>query len=213
MIILLGLSITIVTLYIKRVSILKAYSSFFVIDNATKGADAILILSGADITRGIKAIELYKEGYAKEILITTVRTSIPPYPHIVKTRRQMAQEIFTYEQITLSSIPSLKGGATSTFDEAYDVATYLKNSASNHLKRLIIVTDGYHTRRAKVAFNKIFKKMGITTTIEFAPIVSKGWYESWYKSEWGIFNLLLREPIALLYYLLNDSNSKLYVNE
>ena len=52
-------------------------------------------------------------------------------------------------------IPSLSGGATSTFDEAEDALYY---AGEKGWKRIIIVTDEFHTRRAHYAFKKIFKR-------------------------------------------------------
>ena len=49
------------------------------------------------------------------------------------------------------------GGATSTFDEAADALKYAKE---NDWKRLIIVTDHFHTCRALCAFEKVFKDSG-----------------------------------------------------
>jgi uncharacterized SAM-binding protein YcdF (DUF218 family) len=51
-------------------------------------------------------------------------------------------------------IPSLTGGATSTFDEAKDALAYAKQK---NWKRIIIVTDEFHTHRAHYALKKYFK--------------------------------------------------------
>ena len=50
-------------------------------------------------------------------------------------------------------IPNRDGGATSTFDEAVDVLSFAK---LRNWKRIIIVTDFFHTRRALHAFGKVF---------------------------------------------------------
>ena len=52
-------------------------------------------------------------------------------------------------------IPSKDDGATSTFDEAFDALSFAKE---NNWKRIIIVTDNFHTRRALHAFEKVFQE-------------------------------------------------------
>ena len=51
-------------------SILTAYAMFFTVNNATPGADVILVLSGGNDTRIPHALKLFEEGYAAEILLT-----------------------------------------------------------------------------------------------------------------------------------------------
>ena len=51
-------------------SILTAYANFFTVNNATPGADVIVVLSGGKDTRIPHALKLFKEGYAPEILLT-----------------------------------------------------------------------------------------------------------------------------------------------
>ena len=46
---------------------LEKYANFFVINDAKKNADLILILSGNILTRGPHAFELVRNGYSKEL--------------------------------------------------------------------------------------------------------------------------------------------------
>ena len=50
--------------------------------------------------------------------------------------------------VGFESVPSLRGGATSTFDEAHDLLAFC---IKEKLKHLILVTDSFHTRRALYA--------------------------------------------------------------
>ena len=174
---------------------------YFFINNATKKADAILILSGNPQTRIEKAIELYKKGYAKEIFITSCKEIPTKYPSIFPTQIEISKKIFHIENISnYKVIPSNKGGATSTFDEAYDLARYTK---IHPLKRVIIVTDGFHTGRALYAFEKIFKKFHLNTKFEAAS--TSNLPKDWYKDEKLLSSYLL-EPIKFLVYIFRDSN-------
>lgn len=201
-----------VVTYQERVFIAKAYAGLFVVDTATKGADAIVILSGSLETRINKALELYKQGYSKQIWAFTSVEKETKYPNIFKTQNILLADVLSYEGVDkLYILPSIKKhGATSTFDEAYDLASYLKE---NHLDRVIMVTDGFHTLRSKMAFEKIFKIFDIKTKLEFAPSFSHEFkLDEWFKYEKSLYRLLVSEPLGLLYYYFSDSNSQLYTN-
>ena len=98
-------------------------------------------------------------------------------------------------------------GATSTFDEAQDALSYAKEK---DWKRIIIVTDMFHTRRASFAFDKIFKGSGIKVQVAGAPneVFS---LENWWKSDRGIM-AYFGETIKFPIYLLWDTEPELVKN-
>ena len=104
-------------------------------------------------------------------------------------------------------IPSIKGGATSTFDEAYDFAAFLQ---AHPMKHIILVTDAFHTARAHYAFTKVLKNQGFENIkVEMAAACNDDFNESsWWRSEKGISAYIL-EPIKYLFYILNSSNATL----
>jgi len=196
--------VIIISIFIFKKEILTYYANSFIVDNSTKNADMILILSGNMITRVKEAINLKKEGYSKKIFITTVKNYSTKYPHILKSRSELLKEIMNFENVNINYIPSYKNGATSTIDEAKDMAIYL---SKNSMKRIILVTDDYHTRRALYIFKKIFKKNNIKTKVQIRAIYNTTYTSSnWYLFESGIITYLLIEPIkTLLYYLIDDN--------
>jgi uncharacterized SAM-binding protein YcdF (DUF218 family) len=199
--------------YQQRHNLAIYYAKLFVVNNATKGADAILILNGSLETRAIEAIRLFKEGYSKQIWAIKPYSQKTKYPNILKSPIKILVELLTYEGVDkLFILPELKKeGVTSTFDEAYVLASYLKYNKD--VKRIIIVTDGFHTKRAEMAFNKILLLHNITTKIQFSPAFSEHFIpEDWYKYEKSLFTLLISEPIKLLVYYFSSSNSTLYKN-
>ena len=97
---------------------------------------------------------------------------------------QFAQEVAKKMKLDADwkIVPSLSGGATSTFDEAEDCLAY---GTKMKWKRIIIVTDEFHTRRAHHAFEKIFGDSKIQVEVAGASneIFS---IEDWWKSDRGI---------------------------
>lgn len=204
------LLILLALVFIFREEILTSYPKIFIVDNATKNADAILILSG-DITSRVEgAMEIYRQGYAKKLFITTTKNRSNKYSHIIKTKNQYIKEIIEYEKIPINYIPSIKDGATSTIDEAIDMAIYLRK---HPLKRIILFTNAFHTRRSFYIFNKIFDKYNIKTKVEIKSIYNKDLLKDWYKFEHHFLNFLILEPIKSIFYFFMTENLEIVKNQ
>ncbi len=184
--------------------ILVSYAAFFSVDNATKGADAILLLAGNSETRAYHAAKLYKEGYAPIVLVSDPKTqAIKSYPFQIDDSTY-SNMVLGYEGIgNVQKIPSLKGGATSTFDEAIDLIGYLKE---HPMQRVILVTDTFHTKRALYAFNKIANLNDVDILFQASAAKNSIYDETnWYKNEAGITSYVL-EGIKFFVYLFRASN-------
>ena len=187
----------------KYQSILTAYAKLFTVNNATVGADAIVVLSGSKFTRIPHALKLFEKGYAPEILLTEEKKRNIRFAHLFSNNKMIAQAM-TEElglRVPISVIQSQKGGATSTFDEAYDL---LKLSENKRYLHLILVTDAFHSRRAYHAFQTVFKDTGIK--IEISSATNEIFNENnWWTSDQGISAYLL-ESIKFPVYLLSSRN-------
>ena len=189
--------------FYKHESILTAYAKFFTINNAKPGADALVVLSGGKFTRIPHALKLYEEGYAPEILLTDEKKRSIRFAHLFPKNEMIAQAMIEELGLTapFSIIQSQKGGATSTFDEAYDL---LKLSEKKNYRHLIIVTDAFHSRRAYHAFQTVFEETEIN--IEMSAASNKIFNENnWWTSDQGISAYVL-ESIKYPVYLLSSRN-------
>ena len=186
-------------------TLLVEYANFFTVDNATKDAEAVIVvLSGGPATRIPKAIELYKSRYGKMLLLTTTPPINTELPIEFTTELLMAKKIVKTLnfQTPMRVVPSLKGGATSTFDEALDLLDFCNKEK---IKHLILVTDAFHTRRALYAFEKIFS--GNNIKLEIAAAKNSVYDQSnWWKTERGLSQYLL-EPIKFVVYLFSRENA------
>ncbi len=196
--------------FYKHESILTAYAKFFNINNAKPGADALVVLSGGKFTRIPHALKLYEEGYAPEILLTDEKKRNLRFAHLLPNNEMIAQAMIEELGLTapFSIIQSQKGGATSTFDEAYDL---LKLSEKKNYRHLIIVTDAFHSRRAYHAFQTVFEETEIN--IEMSAASNKIFNENnWWTSDQGISAYVL-ESIKYPIYLLSSSNATFIRND
>ena len=186
--------------------LLTVYAESFTVDTATKGADLIFILGGNPKTRPAKAIELAKEGYSSKIFMTNIKDKALKYQEYFVREERLTHSILFSEGFPLRMIPCIKKeGATSTFDEAYTLAKYVKEKK---LKHVIIVTDAFHTRRALYAFEKVFKIQGVDAKLESAPAYNGVYLENnWWKTEKGLRSYII-EPIKFFFYVFNSRNLK-----
>lgn len=191
-------------LYAYHAPLLQAYATLFTVQTAHKGADALVVLSGRVETRLPRAVDLFRNGYAPRILLTQERQYSNLTEQLPCSNRQKAGALLELLQVNceLTRVPSRKGGATSTFDEAYD----LRDWAQQHsYRRIIIVSDNFHTRRALYAFKKVFKDTGIAVEAAGAPndCFSE---KDWWKSDRGIAAYVL-EGIKFTVYCFSKENT------
>ena len=183
--------------------ILSEYAKFFTINDAKPGADAILILSGGKNTRIPHALNLFLEGYGKELIFTEEKKTNSFISNLFPSDENIFEKLIEKLNISVPFIfvPSNKGGATSTFDEAYD---FKKLADGKNYNRIILVTDAFHTRRALKAFKKVFKNSKIH--FQMSPAQNEIFDENnWWTSDQGISAYIL-ETIKYPIYFFSSSN-------
>ena len=191
--------------YVFRSTILSRYASFFSIHTATKGADAIVCLSGGKMTRVPECIRLWHHGYSRILMVTDEKPRNSEFQELEMSNLRFAQEVTLKMKLKArwQVLPSTTGGATSTFDEAEDLLAFAKQRG---WERVIIVTDEFHTRRANLAFRKVFKGSSIVIEVAGAPNEIFNEY-NWWKTDQGIL-CYFSELIKLPFYWLWDHEPK-----
>jgi len=189
--------------------ILTSYAGYFTVNNATSGADAIVVLSGGRATRIPHALKLFDQGFATQLLLTDEKKRNFRFAHLFSSNEEIAQAMIEELKmhVQIKTVPSLKKGATSTFDEAYDLLKLSKMEGFNHL---ILVTDAFHTRRAYHAFKTVFE--GSNIRLEMSASQNEIFNErNWWTSDQGISAYVL-ESIKYPVYLLSSKNATFISN-
>jgi len=172
-------------------SALRGYARLFRANDPAP-ADAIVLLLGGMSGRPERAAELYRQGYAPRILIgesgTIGRSSLNESKD---TRRILIEEGVPASAITILPPPVV----TSTFMEAAAVRRYAE---THPLRRIIVVTTAFHTRRGRWIFGKVLSGTGIDIRAAAArhPLFDES---DWYRSDEGLVTYL-NETIKTLYY-------------
>jgi uncharacterized SAM-binding protein YcdF (DUF218 family) len=192
-----------------RSPILTLYAHLFTLQNAEKGADAIICLSGSRQTRNPESLRLWNQGYAQRLFVTEVKPQNKEFNPLELSHLEFAHEVARLMKLEAKweLLPSLAGGATSTFDEAEDALAYGQRA---NWKRIIIVTDEFHTRRAHLAFSKVFAGSGLDVQVAGAPNEVFA-VDDWWKSDRGIL-AYLGETIKYPVYWLWDHEPKIVQN-
>jgi len=163
--------------------------------------DAIVVLSGSStyLERAARAAELYRAGRAPLIVLTNDgvvsgwdnREDRNPFYYELSARR-MQQQGVPADRISVAP-----GQAAGTYDESLLVRDF---AVAHQFTRLLIVTSGYHSRRALWSMRHACEGSGIEVGIDSAPT---GWQTPspwlWWSKGRG-WKLVAGEYVKLIYY-------------
>jgi len=173
---------------------LRAAGAYLIIADDLTPVDAIIIMGGGDEGRMNEALELYREKYARIIVLTETGVRIEELDYL--------QSFDLRIQLLNNGVPSgnvliTDSEATSTLEEAHAVKQLLER---RKFSSAIIVTDPYHTKRTSIIFKDIFSEQDIR--LYFRP-VTPSWYNSrtWFLSRDG-WKFTFLEYVKLLAYKL-----------
>jgi len=133
------------------------------VEDKLQKADYILPLAG-DWHRLLKATELYKAGYAPEVLLSnSVQRPLTRLHRLreemgIKRRnpREFRMRLMVHLGVPRDALSEFGDGHVSTAEEAEAFGDYLKARKIRNLDgkplRVILVTSPYHSRRAKMIF-------------------------------------------------------------
>ncbi|HEX8853676.1 MAG TPA: YdcF family protein, partial [Pyrinomonadaceae bacterium] len=164
-------------------------------------ADALVVLGGSAtyVERARRAAEAYREGRAPKILLTNdgQRGSWSSAEQRNPLFVERAVEELRRAGVPSEAIEILPRTVESTYEEA----VLLREYADLHGTRsLIIVTSGYHSRRALWTARKIFRGSGVEVGLEpVAPGVETPAPSVWWLGARG-WEMVAGEYVKAVYY-------------
>ncbi len=194
--ILLGIMLIALGMTFKR-PIPQSISGFLMKQDPLEKADLLVVLSGGSYDRGNEASKVYKAGYAPLVLCpggnllrdfliigdTTYESDL--------TKAGMVKNGVSSDAITV-----LRYG-TSTAEESDTVLGYCRE---HHIRKIIVVSNLFHLRRAGKVYRKKFAGDNITILMHGAHD-SQYDEEHWWENEYGLI-ALNNEFMKTLYYLI-----------
>jgi len=180
--VLLVLAVLAVAGYIYRAPLLLGTARAWVVNDPLSRADAIVVLGGGMETRPFEVARLYHLGLAPKILLTATKPEPSEQLGLNPPETEIARRILAKKDVPDSAIVVAPGFVNSTYDEAMAVRTWAK---TNNIKRLIVATDVFHSRRAGWLFRKELKPLGIQVQMDAVPVREYS-LTNWWKYDQGI---------------------------
>jgi uncharacterized SAM-binding protein YcdF (DUF218 family) len=154
----------------------------WIVNDPLTNADVILVIGGGPDTRPLAAVQLFRQGLAPKILLTKPEyggaTALGLLPDGVEIERRMMVK----EQVPAGDILVVPRVVDSTYDEAAAVAEWAR---TNSIKRVIIPTDLFHTRRVRWIFRRELRALGIEVIVRAVPVLRYA-ETDWWRHEQGI---------------------------
>jgi uncharacterized SAM-binding protein YcdF (DUF218 family) len=150
---------------------LLAVGDYLIIEDRLVPADVIHVIAGTD-DRTDYAIQLYKQGYGKQIFFTGGWCTFHGYYH-----GQHGAERAEAQGVEPENIATDESPVTSTYDEAVLLKEFIAQSQAP-IRSVIVVSDPFHMRRALWTYNEV---LGDGIKLEMAPIPFQ---RSSYKRRW-----------------------------
>lgn len=170
-------------------------------DDPLEPADLIFVLAGERIERWLEAVELYHEGWAPRIVLspgpvspleTALRARGINYPR----EGELARDAVVASGVPSSAVAILADGVDNT---AHEAAALLRMPGTGQLRRVIVVTSPYHTRRTGYAFRRAFAGTGVEVRVRgsrFAQTEPSRW---WWRRRADIRTIVSELPKVILY--------------
>ncbi len=173
--------------------VLLFIGDFLVIKDELKPADVIHVIAGPDY-RSDYAIQLYKQGYAKQIFFTGTWCSIHKVDH-----SEHGKERAVEQGVPPSAIVTDGTEIATTYSEAVRLKEYI-SASSTPIHSIIVVSDPYHMRRARWAYRKV---LGDHIIIQMAPVPFEQLpYPHRWWTDWESRDMVRDEYVKTVFYLL-----------
>jgi uncharacterized SAM-binding protein YcdF (DUF218 family) len=136
--------------YATRMYTLPWVGAWLDVGQRPQPTDYVMVLNGERETRPFAAADLYQRGLAKHILITSTRVkkrrTARPVPH------EAVRSILIRCGVDESAIEFIDSRCSSTFDEAETLKQFLSSRPGVTVS---VITNEFHTRRARWAFRNV----------------------------------------------------------
>jgi len=173
------------------VEIGKAWS----VNNPARKTDAIVVLGGGLENRPEAAANIYRSGVAPLILYMNVKLTAVERMGIDFSETEYTRRVLLSNGVPQKAMENIGTNVASTYDEAKAVRDWAQRTRA---KSIEIVTDVFHTRRARWVFQKELKGTGVEIHIAGVPTEE---YDgtNWWRHEEGVI-AFQNEIVKYLYY-------------
>lgn len=187
--------------WIARRPLLVGVAAWLDVGQPPVKTDYAFALGGNVETRPFVAAALYRAGFADELLVVRMRRSPAVEAGLFPPHHEMYRRVLLHEGVAEKDIQLIGDACDSTFDEAAAVGEWLEQHPS---ATLTVVTDHFHTRRARFIFrqelgDKVSRVHFVSAPVDyFTP-------DNWWRIANG-FATYTSEYMKLLFYFFRYGN-------
>lgn len=183
--------------FLLRAPLLRAGADFWIVNERATPADAIVVLGGGLESRPFAAAKLYHAGLAPRVLLMNVRTGPATELGILPAEVELTRKVLVAEGVAETNLTAIGNGVVNSFDEALAVRDWVRQTGA---RRLLIVTDLFHTRRVSWLYAKELAGLNVSTRVVAAP-QRQYTAADWWRHEEGLI-AFQNEVIKFAYYRL-----------
>ena len=202
--ILLGCALICILICLYRGSILLGVGHVLYFNENPEKANVIVILRGGyRFERIMQVVEAYKNGYGDKILVPMAlednkSKQFREFNVIITTEQERIKSILKQLNIpTENIILSNYGPGGGTVGESYRVK---KDLTKLNVKKFIVVTEWYHTKRVHNIYKHVFKNADMKFWV-VASRYGKSNLKNWWHYRYTARNVLIEFPRTCLSYL------------
>jgi len=193
-----------ISLFLFRERILGSIGDFLIVQDTLKPADVIHVIAGEDY-RTDYAFQLYQQGYGKTVFFTGGWCDIHLYEHGARARdKALAQGL------SLDAIASDDSAVMSTYMEAERLKEWIASNSSP-VQSIIVVSDPFHMRRARWAYQKVFGDQ-VKIQMEPVPFELTPYHPTWWKDA-DSKKYVEEEYFKFIFYLFRYQYSEGFLRE
>jgi len=181
--------------YLARGWILPEWGGWLDVSEPPRPADYAYALGGGAESRPFVAAGLYKRGLVSGVLLPEVQPGPDAADGLAPGETELVRRLLRARGVPEDRVQILPGAVTSTFDEAHSLGRFLDAHPD---ATVAVVTDDYHTRRARRVFRRVLGPRAAQVHFVATPVDGVT-AADWWKSARG-FRTYLAETFKAGYY-------------
>ena len=185
-------------LYAGRQRLLPAMANWLDVGGPLQEADYVLPLGSGEDSRVMMAAAIVKAGWAPRVLVTKTVVSPEAKEGIIPPTYEIYRTVLRHYGIPDRDVLLLGDEIDHTYGEIQALAEFLQSAPQ---ARVLIVTDGYHTRRTRLAVSYLLKDRPGQVSLISSPSDTIA-PQTWWRHEEG-FEEVLAEHFKLLFYAVH----------
>jgi uncharacterized SAM-binding protein YcdF (DUF218 family) len=178
-----------------RGRLLPAAAAWLDVGQPPQPADAVFVLLGDPDTRSMTAAALVRAGWAPRVLLNTLAPTEQEKKGLVLPGHEVHRRMLLHCGVPARDIVLLDNQVRTTYDEVLGLAAYL---VSRPDWRVLVVTDGPHTRRSQWILRRVLGDRASQTSL-ISAAVDGCRADSWWQSESGV-SFVVSEYLKLGFY-------------